>query len=217
MNTDENQLFSGIPREQVEQMLPCLEASRREFSAGRLIYSYQSGKTAAILLKGTASVVRYEANGSRTILESLGEGGIFGAGLDFHTESLGSVHVICDSSCQVLFLNYEKMIRPCRNACPRHLDLVQNILSILSRKSRLLGERVEVLSRRSIREKLLCYFSIQAKNGTFTLPFTLSALADYIGSDRSAMMRELRKLRQEGLVQVDGRRVTLRTHRQQAG
>ena len=94
MNTDENQLFSGIPREQVEQMLPCLEASRREFSAGRLIYSYQSGKTAAILLKGTASVVRYEANGSRTILESLGEGGIFGAGLDFHTESRGSVHVI---------------------------------------------------------------------------------------------------------------------------
>ena len=73
---------------------------------------------------------------------------------------------------------------------------------------------MEVLSRRSIREKLLCYFSIHAKNGTYTMPFTLSALADYIGSDRSAMMRELKKLRQEGLVQVEGRRVTLAPQRQ---
>ena len=212
MNTDENQLFSGIPREQVEQMLPCLEASRREFSAGRLIYSYQSGKTAAILLKGTASVVRYEANGSRTILESLGEGGIFGAGLDFHTESLGSVHVICDSSCQVLFLNYEKMIRPCRNACPRHLDLVQNILSILSRKSRLLGERVEVLSQRSIRDKLMFYFSqLAAKQGasTFTLPFSMMDLADFLSVNRSAMVRELKSMREDGLVAVNRREITL--------
>lgn len=212
MNTDENQLFSGIPREQVEQMLPCLEASRREFSAGRLIYSYQSGKTAAILLKGTASVVRYEANGSRTILESLGEGGIFGAGLDFHTESLGSVHVICDSSCQVLFLNYEKMIRPCRNACPRHLDLVQNILSILSCKSRLLGERVEVLSQRSIRDKLMCYFSqLAAKQGasTFTLPFSMMDLADFLSVNRSAMVRELKSMREDGLVAVNRREITL--------
>ena len=212
MNTDENQLFSGIPREQVEQMLPCLEASRREFSAGRLIYSYQSGKTAAILLKGTASVVRYEANGSRTILESLGEGGIFGAGLDFHTESLGSVHVICDSSCQVLFLNYEKMIRPCRNACPRHLDLVQNILSILSRKSRLLGERVEVLSQRSIRDKLMCYFSqLAATQGasTFTLPFSMMDLADFLSVNRSAMVRELKSMREDGLVAVNRREITL--------
>ena len=201
MNTDENQLFSGIPREQVEQMLPCLEASRREFSAGRLIYSYQSGKTAAILLKGTA-----------TILESLGEGGIFGAGLDFHTESLGSVHVICDSSCQVLFLNYEKMIRPCRNACPRHLDLVQNILSILSRKSRLLGERVEVLSQRSIRDKLMCYFSqLAAKQGasTFTLPFSMMDLADFLSVNRSAMVRELKSMREDGLVAVNRREITL--------
>ena len=69
--------------------------------------------------------------------------------------------------------------------------------------------QVETLLRRSIREKLLCYFSIQAAGGTFTLPFTLSALADYISTDRSAMMRELRKLRNEGLVQVEGRQIAL--------
>ena len=72
---------------------------------------------------------------------------------------------------------------------------------------------MEVLSRRSIREKLLRYFELQAaKNtgGTFSLPFSLSALADYISTDRSAMMRELKKMRQEMLVTVSGRRITLR-------
>ena len=68
-----------------------------------------------------------------------------------------------------------------------------------------------MLSRRSIRDKLLCYFSLQqAKNGgSFTLPFSLSALADYISTDRSAMMRELKKLRDGGVVRVEGRKVEI--------
>ena len=69
------------------------------------------------------------------------------------------------------------------------------MLGLLSDKAQSLSERVDVLSRRSIREKLLCYFRQLAKKsgGTiFTLPFSLSALADYIATDRSAMMRELK-------------------------
>ncbi len=213
MNFEENQLFSGIAPDQVDRMLPCLEASRRDYPAGKLMYSYLSGQaSAAVLLEGKASVVRYESSGSRTILESLSPGSIFGAGLDFHTEILGSVHVICDTPCRVLFLNYEKMIRPCSSACPRHLDLVQNILAILSRKSRLLGERVEVLSQRSIRDKLLCYFSqLSCKTGssTFLLPFSMMDLADFLSVNRSAMVRELRSMREDGLIAMTKREVTL--------
>lgn len=213
MNFAENQLFDGIAPDQVNRMLPCLEASRRDFPGGKLMCSYQSDRSfAAILLEGKASLVRYEANGSRTILESLAPGSIFGAGLDFHSEIPGSVHVICDTPCRVLFLNYEKMIRPCRSACPRHLDLIQNILSILSRKSRLLGERVEVLSQRSIRDKLMCYFSqLSSKAGSpsFLLPFSMMDLADFLSVNRSAMVRELRSMREDGLIAMTKREVTL--------
>jgi CRP-like cAMP-binding protein len=71
---------------------------------------------------------------------------------------------------------------------------------------------VDVLSRRSIREKLLCYFrQLADKNGgkTFQLPFSLSTLADYIATDRSAMMRELKKLKEEEIIASDGRKFTL--------
>ena len=76
------------------------------------------------------------------------------------------------------------------------------------------SERVDVLSRRSIREKLLCYFNqLAEKEGsrTFQLPFSLSMLADYIATDRSAMMRELKRLKEEGVLRSEGRRITLCT------
>ena len=70
-----------------------------------------------------------------------------------------------------------------------------------------------MLACRSIREKLLCFFEQLADehgSRTFPLPFSLSALADYISADRSAMMREMRKMREEGLICTEGRSVTLR-------
>ena len=88
------------------------------------------------------------------------------------------------------------------------------MLRLISDKAQALSERVDVLSRRSIREKLLCYFNqLAEKEGsrTFQLPFSLSMLADYIATDRSAMMRELKKMKDEHLVEVAGRQVTLCT------
>ena len=82
----------------------------------------------------------------------------------------------------------------------------------MAEQARRLSRRVEVLSQRSIRDKLLCYFHIlrlESGGDAVTLPFSLSTLADYISTDRSAMMRELKRMRQEGLVAVEGRRVAL--------
>ena len=90
--------------------------------------------------------------------------------------------------------------------------MVENMFHLVAEKATTLSERVEILSRRSIREKLMCYFGMQCAKinaNRFTLPFSLSALADYISTDRSAMMRELKKMREEGLVEVNGRKVTL--------
>ena len=108
----------------------------------------------------------------------------------------------------------EHMTRRCEKACAHHSRLVENMFHIMTEKAAALSERVEVLSRRSIREKLLCYFGLlagQRQKPSFQLPFSLSALADYISADRSAMMRELKKMKDEHLVEVAGRQVTLCT------
>lgn len=85
-------------------------------------------------------------------------------------------------------------------------------MGLMRKKAMALSERVEVLSRRTIREKLSAYFLLQAlKAGgrEFCLPFSYSALGEYICADRSAMMRELRKIKQDGLLQAKGRQILL--------
>ena len=163
--------------------------------------------------RGQASLIRIDEDGVATVLEDLGAGGVFGKTLAFAGTTGDSLEVVCRRPCDVVFLDYSHIFTSCSHACTRHSTLVRNMLKLVADKAQALSCRVDVLSRRSIREKLLCYFrqlAQQAGGATFTLPFSLSTLADYIATDRSAMMRELKRLREEGSVRSDGRQFTLR-------
>ena len=122
------------------------------------------------------------------------------------------MEVIARETCDVMFIDYPHILKRCERACTHHSLLVQNMLRLIAGKAQALSERVDVLSRRSIREKLLCYFrQLEEKTGsrTLQLPFSLSVLADYIATDRSAMMREMKRLKEEGVLRSEGRRITL--------
>ena len=204
-------IFQNIAEEDIERMMRCLRARQCSYESGELICEYDgAGREVGVLISGTAQLARIDYSGVRTILEHLERGSVFGEVLSFSARNGDSVSVACETPCWVLFLDYSHMMRPCENACEHHSQLIQNMFSLVTGQIQHLSQRVEVLSRRSIREKLLCYFAIQqGSEASFRLPFTFSTLADYISTDRSAMMRELRKLRNEGLVQVEGRQIAL--------
>ena len=164
-----------------------------------------------VLTKGAAVIERIDHQGSRTILERLDEGGVFGEMLMFENVVGDSITVVAEEPCRVWLMAAEQVTKRCEKACAHHTRVVENMFQLVAEKATSLYERVEVLSRRSIRDKLLCYFSLLAakSGGEFLLPFSLSALADYISTDRSAMMRELKKMRDERLVDITGRKVLL--------
>ena len=207
-------LFENISYEDYRRMLTCFQAVQRSFLPEEMIYDFAGSRADAIGIveRGSASLIRIDEEGVATVLEEMGPGGVFGRNLAFAGSMGDSLEVVARSACDILFIDYPHLLRRCQNACTYHSVLVQNMLGLLSDKAQALSERVDVLSRRSIRDKLLCYFHQQAErnHGTsFMLPFSFSVLADYIATDRSAMMRELRHLKEEGLVQTEGRRVTL--------
>ena len=75
-----------------------------------------------------------------------------------------------------------------------------------------LNTRIELLTKRSIRDKLIGYFTLISSknlNKSFTLHFSLTDLADYLSVDRSAMMREMKSLKEEGFIEKNGNRITL--------
>lgn len=205
-------VFEGIGAEQCRGMLECFHGREQQFPAAAVLADYgEESREIGILLSGRAEVIRLGSGGERTILEHLNPGEPFGRVLSMSGGSGDAVWVTTETGCRALFLDYQKVMSRCANACPFHEQMERNLIRIITNKVRRLSERVEVLSHRTIREKLLCYFTMQQKeaDGSFTLPFSLSRLADYISADRSAMMRELKKLKEEEIVRIDRRRVTL--------
>ena len=136
---------------------------------------------------------------------------IFGEALYIVTTN-NELSVEAKKSCEVLFFNYDNIHQKCRNNCKFHQVLSENFSSLILNKVMDLNTRVEILTKRSIREKLRGYFNILSTRNlskTFTLPFSLTDLADYLSVDRSAMMREIKSLKDEGFIRKNGNKITL--------
>ena len=154
-------------------------------------------------------MIRYDYNGNRSIIESLEENSIFGKMFSYLDNE---VSIIATSECEILLFDYELLMKRCKNNCTCHVKIMDNILELLSSKIMSLNERVEVLSKRSIKDKLLCYFDLIAKRKgkkSFYLPLSYTELADYISVDRSAMMREIKNLKDDGIISSNGKKLTL--------
>lgn len=209
----QKKLFKDISIEEYKQLLSCLDGRTKEFKAGETICDYEEGfHDIGIIGRGAASVVRYEYNGARTILERLGPQDIFGHLLSYKGSEQTGISVVCDTGCDVLFIHYATISSPCAKACSRHTQLTQNLLDLISERALNLSRRVEVLSQRTIREKLICYFlqlAANEKSPSFSLPFTMVDLADYLSIDRSAMTRELKRMKEEQIIELDRRSVRL--------
>lgn len=207
-----NHLFYNIDEAEHDSMMQCFNSRMQNYSAGEIICFYSDQDMGiGIVEKGTACVIHSLPSGSRTILESLDEGDIFGQLFYFHA-ARENISVEATSHCVIRYINYEHLIKRCKNACVHHSQLVSNVLQMVQEKTQRICEHLEVLSQRSIRERLISYFEIlaaQKGSNTFELPFTITNLADYLSVDRSAMSRELGKMKEEGLIRMEKRKVTL--------
>jgi len=113
--------------------------------------------------------------------------------------------------CAVLLLDCRRMVSTCREACTFHTRLVSNMLGILAGKNILLTRKMEHLSQKTTREKLLSYLvSLAGPDGRVTLPFTRQELAEYLCVDRSALSRELGRMREDGVLEFERNRFVLR-------
>ncbi len=213
MDCRDSVLFAGVDERSCQNMLRCFGAYEHRFTAGQTILTCgEQQDMIGVLLSGSAELLRLHPDGGRTVLETMDEGSVFGEELAFTGYCDGSAIIECREDCRVLFMRYDQITKRCENACACHSQVVTNLFQLLSKKSLHLSRRVEVLSCRSIREKLLCFCRQQADlsgSASFPLPFSLSALAEYLSVDRSAMMRELKKLREEHILRTENHSVTL--------
>lgn len=190
----------------------CSKIRKKHFKKNETITSYiQKRNQICIMINGKADLIRYDLNGNQDIVDKFTDNDIFGeAFYPVHTNN--ELTVVATSACDVLFLLHDDLYKKCKVGCKFHSELSSNILELILRNTVHQNTRIEVLSKRSIRDKLLTYFSILSSktfSGTFTLPFSLTNLADYLSVDRSAMMRELKNLIDEGFISKNRNKIKL--------
>ncbi len=211
-NLIKNPIFTGVSIDDIEKMVVCFEADKKIFREKEVVSVYDVGcQKVGLLYHGCVSINRINADGSLDMLEYIENSGIFGAAFSFYQHEDEFI-VICEKNCTILFVDKTHITKRCSNACAHHSIVIENLLSFMSEKISSLTEKVDILSHRTIREKLLCYFRVQlAKKGNnhFHLPFSYLALANYLCIDRSAMMRELKKMKEDDVVQVSGKKIYL--------
>ena len=212
MNTTKHNLFHGIKESEQSEMLKCFNSYTRSYSAGEVICFFDEPDAGiGIVEEGEACIIHSLSNGSQTILEHLKPGDLFGQMFYYHANRK-NITLEASKKCTIRYIDYQHIVKRCIKSCQHHSQLVSNILMMVSDKTKDICEHLEAVSQRSIRDKLMTYFeTLSSKNNsnTFTIPFTMSSLADYLSIDRSAMSRELGKMKDEGLIYIEKREVTI--------
>lgn len=213
MDLTQTSLFSGISQADLSNLLSCLAAVERRYSKGAVILAEgEPTQWMGLVLEGRAIISCADVWGKSSILGFAEPGAVFGEAYACVPGEALLISVCAAEETRVLFLNVGKLLTVCGNACPFHARLIRNLLSISAGKNLQLSRRIFHTTPKSIRGRLLSYFSECAKKSgslTFTLPFNRQQLADYLGVDRSAMSSELSKMQRDGLIQVQGGTITM--------
>ena len=200
-------LFRGMELEELSALLDCMGGRPRRMKKGDTILSAGEPAThLGIVLAGRVQVSRLKADGQRIVMGEIRPGHLFAESFACARAEALPVTVTAGADGAVLLLDSGRLSSPCSAACSFHSRLISNLLSVLAHKNLSLADKVEYLSGRNIRERLLSYLEdlcLKAGKNTVTVPFDRQALADYLCVDRSALSRAIGQLRQEGVLEAD--------------
>ncbi len=207
-------LFKGVDGADCKRMMSCFNIEIQKYRSGSLIADFSRNiDRIGIVLSGSAEMVRYDINGVRTIVETLGEQGIFGEFFTYSGSHRNSVEIVADTDCEVMLVRRDELLKRCENACKCHSMVVENLLMLMSEKTIALSERIEVLSQRTIGDKLISFLQITEDNTpegkTPQIPFSTTTLSDYLCVNRSALQREIAKLKKAGVLTISKRKFRL--------
>ncbi len=200
-------LFDGIKAEERKVMLGCIGYHISTFRKGDIVaFEDENIKHIGIVMAGSVDMVKEDLWGNKTMLVRMQKDEIFGETFACGSDNLSVVTFLVSEDAQILFIPFDRVMHSCTMACQFHHRLIENMVRVIADKNRDLMRKVEVVSKRTIREKLLAYLSIQAQDQNsryFELPLGRVELAEYLCVDRSALTRELVKMKEDGLIDYD--------------
>ena len=204
------ELFKDIDEASKNKILRELEAITARYEKNQIILSsVKNDDIICLIQSGHIQVIKNDANGNHIIIEDLYEGDIFGS-ISANISS-NDFEIVTKEDSTVTIIELDN-IYAYNNNVSLYNTFIKNLIKVLYKKVQEFNNRIEILTNKTIRDKLLAYFRIMTKNNntkTIYLPFNYSDLADYLAINRSAMARELKILKDEGLIETKGKKIKL--------
>lgn len=206
-----NSPFYGISLENKKKLFTLLGVHIYTFEQNQNILSIiKNDNVIGIIDEGSAEIIRTNYDGNRNIIDELTVDSIFGTTIS--SINSNEFEMIAKEKTTVIIIDYDKLIDNKNISYDYYNLFIQNMFSIVNESIKNKNERIRVLTKRTIRNKLLEYFKVCQKNNHskyIYLPFNFTELADYLAIDRSAMTRELKYMKEEGFIEIKGKRITI--------
>lgn len=197
-------LFSGIHGKDMGSLLHCLRGFVKTYAKGEYIVLYnESVECVGIVLEGSVHMIKEDLRGNKSIMAAIEEDELFGETFACGADLISTVAFVAAAPVKILFVHFNKVMRSCSNSCEFHHKLIENMVTLMANKNARLMEKLDITSKRTLREKIAAYLMIQAqrnKNTVFTISLGRLELADYLCVDRSALTRELGNMKRAGMI-----------------
>ena len=214
MELSETRLFRGMTKEEISSLLACLAAREKRYRKGETILP--EGKPVrqmGLVLAGRAILSSSDIWGNNSLLGSAAPGAVFAEAYACSPGEPLQIAVSAAEDTTVLFLDLQRVLSPCQAACGCHTALLRNLLAVSAQRSLQLSRRILHTRAKTIRGRLMSYFSECAKrtgSSSFLIPYNRQQLADYLNVDRSAMCNELSKMQKDGVIEYARNRILLK-------
>lgn len=197
-------LFFDIKEEDLQSLLTCLGAKESSYKKGQFIFNEgEPAQYLAVVISGSVRVIRDDYYGNRSLVAHIGQAEVFGESFACAGITSLPISVMAEEDCSCLLIDCKRITSTCNNSCEFHNRMIFNLLRLVANKNILFHQKLEVISKRSTREKLMTYLTNEAQlqsSNDITIPYDRQSLADYLGVDRSGLSTEIGKLCKEGII-----------------
>jgi len=200
-------LFKNIEDNDIVPLLGCINGRKKPYKKGETIF-YEGDiiSEIGIVLSGSVELIRYDYNGNKSIVTFVKESELFGESFACLGNRKIPVSIVAKEDSVICLIDIKRIIKTCSNSCNFHNLMIHNLLRVVALKNVILNQKIEIISKRTTREKLLTYLYIEskkAKSKSFYIPYDRQGLADYLEVDRSGLSNEISKLIKEEIIKSE--------------
>lgn len=206
-------LFSGFSPGDIDIVYPLLNAHQKQCQKGTvLVGADKTVDFVGIVLTGELNTFKEDIDGRRNLIRKTQGFELFGLDIAATPSRLSPLITVCATDAEVITFPYARIAEP--GPIPDRLRCVmlKNILELTANQNMRQLYKIDILSRKSLRERIMLYLTLQArrkKAPEVVIPFNREEFAAYLCVDRSALSRELSRMQDEGLITFEKNRFRL--------